>query len=125
MNTSQEVYKDIDTDELSHSVLSGQNEISMQNVKQSVDIEEVQQNITDDNLCDENNFDFLSQERIVRYTKISANFNINNFKRSESEPNTNNDSYDNDSDNSVYNRLHELHEIFEDYSCLLFGYSYG
>ena len=39
---------------------SDQNEILMQNVKQSVDIEEVQQNITDDNLCDENNFDFLS-----------------------------------------------------------------
>ena len=41
MNTSQEVYEDIDTDELSHSVLNGQNEISMQNVKWSVDIEEV------------------------------------------------------------------------------------
>ena len=41
MNTSQEVYEDIDTDELSHLVLSGQNEISMQNVKWSVDIEEV------------------------------------------------------------------------------------
>ena len=41
MNTSQEVYEDINTDELSHLVLSGQNEISMQNVKRSVDIEEV------------------------------------------------------------------------------------
>ena len=114
MNTSQEVYEDINTDELSHSVLSGQNEISMQNVKRSVDIEEVQQNITDDNLCDKNNFDFLPRECILRYTKISANFNINDFERSESEPNT-----DNNSDNSVYNRLHELHKIFEDYSCLL------
>src|SRR3954453_7828905 len=86
MNTSQEVYEDIDTDELSHSVLSGQNEISMQNVERSVDIEEVQQNITDDNLCDKNNFDFLPREHILRYTKISANFNINDFERSESEP---------------------------------------
>ena len=42
INTSQEVYEDIDTDELSHLVLSGQNEISMQNVKRSVDIEKVQ-----------------------------------------------------------------------------------
>ena len=99
--------------------MSSQNEISMQNVKWSVDIKEVQQNITDDNLCDENNFDFLSQECILRYTKISANFNINNFERSEFELNTDNDSYDNDSDNSVYNRLHESHEIFEDYSCSL------
>ena len=41
MNTSQKVYEDINTDELSHLVLSGQNEISMQNVKWSVDIEEV------------------------------------------------------------------------------------
>ena len=56
MNISQEVYKDINTDELSHLVLSGQNEISMQNVKRSVNIEEVQQNITDDNLYNENNF---------------------------------------------------------------------
>ena len=91
----------------------------MQNVEWSIDIEEVQQNIRDDNLCDENDFNFLSWERISRYIKISANFNINNFKRSESEPNTDNDSYDNNSDNSVYNRLHELHEIFEDYSCPL------
>ena len=41
INTSQEVYEDINTDELSHSVLSGQNEISMQNVKWSVDMKEV------------------------------------------------------------------------------------
>ena len=47
INTSQEVYEDINTNELSHSVLNSQNEISMQNVKWSVDIEEVQQNITD------------------------------------------------------------------------------
>ena len=91
----------------------------MQNVKRSVDIEKVQQNITDDNLCDENDFNFLSWERILRYTKISANFDINDFEWSESEPNTDNDSYDNNSINSVYNRLHESHEIFEDYSCLL------
>jgi len=38
MNTSQKVYEDINTDELSHSVLSGQNEISMQNIERSVDI---------------------------------------------------------------------------------------
>ena len=55
----------------------------------------------------------------MRYIKILANFNINDFKRSESELNTDNDNYDNDSDNSVYNRLHESHEIFEDYSCPL------
>ena len=91
----------------------------MQNVKGSVDIEKVQQNITDDNLYNKNDFDFLSWKRILRYTKISANFNINDFERSESELNTDNDSYDNNSDNSIYNRLHESHEIFEDYSCPL------
>ena len=52
----------------------------MQNIERSVDIEEVQQNITDDNLCDKNDFNFLSQECILRYTKISANFDINDFE---------------------------------------------
>jgi hypothetical protein len=107
MNTSQEVYEDIDTDESSHSVLSGQNETSMQDVERSVDVEEY----------DDNDFDFLSRERISRYTKLSANFDINDFERSESEPST-----DNDSDDSVNNRDNDSvyngpHEIFEDYSC--------
>jgi hypothetical protein len=98
----QEVYEDIDTDESSHSVLSSQNETSMQDIEQPVDVEEY----------DNNDYNFLPRERISRYIKLSANFDINDFERSESELNTDNDS--DDSDDSVNN---EPHEIFEDYSC--------
>src|SRR5829696_5482420 len=65
--TSQEVFEDIDTDESSNSSLSVQDEVSMQDIRRSVDIEEVQ-NITDDNLYDDIDFDFLPRERISRYT---------------------------------------------------------
>src|SRR5687767_2113611 len=48
IDTSQEVYEDINTDESSYSILSVKNEALMQNVEWSVDIEEVQ-DITDGN----------------------------------------------------------------------------
>ncbi|CAG8678176.1 13115_t:CDS:1 [Funneliformis caledonium] len=57
MDTSQEVYEDIDTNESSHSVSSVKNEALMQDVKRSVDIEEVQ-DITDGNSYDNIDFDF-------------------------------------------------------------------
>ena len=57
----------------------------------------------------------------MRYIKLSANFDINNFEQSESKLNTDNNSYDNNSDNSVYNELHESHEIFKDCSLSSIG----
>lgn len=59
MNTSQEVSEDIDTDKSSNSSLSVQEEVSMQDIRRSVDIEEEVQNITNDNLYDDIDFDFL------------------------------------------------------------------
>src|SRR5687767_15351519 len=69
MNTSQEVYENIDT-ESSH--LSALTEVSMQDIEQSVDVEE-NQNIMD-NFHDKIDFDFLLRECISRYTKLLANF---------------------------------------------------
>ncbi|CAG8728998.1 11454_t:CDS:1, partial [Funneliformis caledonium] len=68
----------------------------MQDVEQSVDIEEVQV-ITDGNSYDDIDFDFLPREHISRYTKLFVNFDVNVFERSESEPEQ---STDNDSDDS-------------------------
>ena len=114
--TSQEVSENIDTDESSNSSLSVQDEVSMQDIRRSVDIEEVQ-NITDDNLYDDIDVDFLPRERISRYTtKLSANFDVNDFERPESEYEQSADN-DSDSDDSVDNGDNGPHEIFEDYSC--------
>ncbi|CAG8675977.1 2762_t:CDS:1, partial [Funneliformis caledonium] len=96
MDTSQEVYENIDTDELSHSISSVKNETLMQDVERSVDIEEVQ-DITDSNSYDDIDFDFLPRKHISRYTKLFANFDVNVFERFEFEPEQ---STDNDSDDS-------------------------
>ena len=108
MNTSQEVYEDIDT-ESSHS--SALTEVSMQDIERSVDVEE-NQNIMD-NSHDEIDFNFLPRECTSRYTKVLANFDINNFVQSESEQSVD-DFNDDDNDDSANN---EQYEIFEDYSC--------
>jgi hypothetical protein len=130
MDTSQEIHNEsIDINELSSSSQITV-EVSMQDIEQSVDMQDIDeqsvdmqdieryvdieevQNITDDNLYDDIDFEFLPRERISRYTtKLSANFDVNDFERSESESEK---STDNDSDGSVNNGPYE---IFEDYAC--------
>ncbi len=110
LSQQEEVHEDIDIDEMSHLSLTEQFEVLMQDVERSVDTEE-NQNIMDDNTYDDTTFDFLPRERISRYTKLSANFDVNDFDQSESEQSTDNS---HDSDDSANN---EQSEIFEDYSC--------
>ena len=99
MSQQEEVYEDIDIDEMSHLFLTEQFEVLIQDVERSVDTEE-NQNIMDDNTYDDIAFDFLPWKRISRYIKLSANFDVNDFDQSESEQSTDNS---HDSDDSANN----------------------
>jgi len=121
---------------MSHLSLTEQFEVLMQDVKRSVDTEE-NQNIMDDNTYDDTAFDFLPRERISRYTKLSANSDVNDFDQSESEQRTDN-SYDSD-DWQIMNSLKFLRTIhvlpWNNFKMQMFhtqpimidfyGYSYG
>jgi hypothetical protein len=92
-----------------HLSLTDQFEVLMQDIERSVDTKE-NQNIMDDNTYDDTTFDFLPPECILRYTKLSANFDINDFEQYESDQRT--DDSHNDNDDSTNNRQSE---IFKDY----------